>query len=280
MSVLLQTTEAIAAIKATLADASCQLPRIGVILGSGLGAFANTLSGETVIPYEDIPHFPRAGVEGHAGTLHIGAVGEQQVAVMSGRMHYYEGHSMARVTLPTRVLAGLGVKTVLVTNAAGGINPEFEPGDIMAITDHINLTGDNPLRGPNEDELGPRFPDMSSAYDSSIRETIRAAAKEVGISLKEGVYAGLAGPSYETPAEIRMLRTLGGDAVGMSTVAEVIVAAHAGLKVGGLSVITNLAAGLSDGPLTHDEVKETGERVREGLCKLLTEIITGIGNDC
>ena len=244
-------------------------PRVGVVLGSGLGAFADRITDAVTMPYAELPNFAESGVAGHRGELIVGRVAGVTVAVMAGRVHYYEGHSMERVTFPMRVLAGLGVSTVIITNAAGGTNPDYAPGDFMVIRDHINLTGQNPLRGPNDDRLGPRFPDMSEAYSRRGREALRRAASKVGVNLREGVYAGLAGPSYETPAEITMLRTLGADAVGMSTVAEVIVAAHAGLEVVGVSVITNRAAGLSATPLSHDEVKEVGARVGGVFCDLL-----------
>ena len=251
-------------------------PTVGVILGSGLGAFADMLEGALRIPYQDIPHFPTSHVEGHAGQLVIGDIGETRCVVMQGRVHYYEGYTMEAVTFPVRVLAGLGVRSLVVTNAAGTVNPDFTPGDLMIITDQINLTGDNPLRGPNDDRFGVRFPDMSHAYSTSLSAKLREAAQTAGCSLQQGVYCGLAGPSYETPAEIRMLHTLGADAVGMSTVAEVIVANHAGMEVAGLSVITNFAAGLSSQPLSHDEVTATGEKVRDQLCKMLRTAIGGL----
>jgi purine-nucleoside phosphorylase len=244
-----------------------------VVLGSGLGAFADRLDRSVTVPYGAIPGFPESTVAGHEGALVWGMLGRVPTVVMKGRVHYYEGHDMQRVTFPVRVLAGLGVPWLLVTNAAGGINPGFSPGDMMVITDHLNLTGHNPLRGPNDERLGPRFPDMSEAYCREGRAMLHAAARNAGITLREGIYAGLGGPSYETPAEIRMLARLGADAVGMSTVAEVTVARHAGLRVMGLSVITNLAAGISATPLSHAEVTETGNRVKASLCEVLANAV-------
>ena len=252
-------------------------PVVGVVLGSGLGAFAERFTNAVRIPYSEIPHFPTSGVVGHAGELVLGDMSGVKVAVMSGRVHYYEGYDMQKVVFPVRVLAGLGITNMVVTNAAGSINTAYNPGDFMLIVDHLNLTGANPLRGPNDDRLGPRFPDMSKAYAPEARELVHEAARKVGLSLREGVYAGLAGPTYETPAEIRMLHSIGADAVGMSTVAEVIAAGHAGLRVVGLSVITNLAAGLSRTPLSHDEVKEVGVRVRDEISDLLETSIGLLG---
>jgi purine-nucleoside phosphorylase len=248
-------------------------PQVGVVLGSGLGEFAESVLERTVIPYADIPHFKKAGVAGHAGRLVLGRVGEVRVAVMQGRIHYYEGHDVSEVVFPIRVLAALGLKSLLLTNAAGGINPAFKPGDLMIIRDHINLTGLNPLRGPNDDRLGPRFPDMSAAYDPAFQEIVAEALAEGGRPARRGIYAGLIGPSYETPAEIRMLAVLGADAVGMSTVTEAICARHLGLRLAGISCITNLAAGISATPLTHREVTETGERVKADFIRLLARVI-------
>ena len=251
-------------------------PTVGVVLGSGLGAFAERVENATVVPYGEISGFPRSSVAGHKGELVLGELRGVPIAVMSGRVHYYEGYPMDRVTFPVRVLAALEVKKLLITNAARGANPDYVPGDFMIISDHINLTGNNPLIGPNDDRMGPRFPDMSEAYSKAGREVLRAASKTVGVTPREGIYAGLAGPSYETPAEIRMLQTVGADAVGMSTVAEVIVASHAGIEVAGMSVITNRAAGLSETPLSHAEVKEVGDRVKGVFCDLLTEAVAGL----
>jgi purine-nucleoside phosphorylase len=264
-----QIQEAVAAVK----KATNVTPKVGVVLGSGLGAFAERVKDCTVIKYGDIPHFPESAVAGHAGELIIGDMGGVSVAVMAGRVHFYEGWTMQQVTFGVRVLAGLGAHSLLITNAAGASNPTFAPGDFMVIVDHINLTGDNPLRGQNDDRVGPRFPDMSLTYCADGRKALHEAARQVGVTLREGVYAGLAGPSYETPAEIRMMQNIGADAVGMSTVGEVIAAAHSGMKVAGLSVVTNRAAGLGSEPLSHEEVKEVGGRVRGVLCDLLAATV-------
>jgi purine-nucleoside phosphorylase len=250
-----------------------RIPRVGVVLGSGLGKFAESVAEPTVVPYSDIPHFKKAGVVGHAGRLVLGRIGPASVAVLQGRLHYYEGHDIGDVVFPLRVLAKLGIQSLLLTNAAGGINREFRPGDLMIIRDHINLTGLNPLRGANDERLGPRFPDMSAAYDPAFQEIVAAALEDIGLPARRGVYAGLIGPSYETPAEIRMLAALGADAVGMSTVPEAICARHMGLRVAGISCITNLAAGLSAQPLSHREVTETGERVKNDFIRLLSRVI-------
>jgi len=246
---------------------------IGLILGSGLGVLAEEIESPTVIPYREIPNFPVSTVEGHAGQLVTGQLEGKRVVAMQGRFHYYEGYAMQQVVFPVRVMSKLGIKALFVTNAAGGINHGFEPGDLMIIMDHINLTGANPLLGPNDDGFGPRFPDMSEAYDRKLIELAKKAASEQKIKLREGVYAGLTGPSYETPAEIKYLRSIGVDAVGMSTVPEVIVANHAGLRVLGISCITNMAAGVLPQKLTHQEVMETAERVREKFVKLVKGII-------
>jgi purine-nucleoside phosphorylase len=248
-------------------------PVLGLILGSGLGAYAESFQGRTVIPYQNLPHFPCSTVAGHSGTLVIGNVEGVLVVVLQGRVHLYEGYSIAQVSFATRVLGLLGIQQLVVTNAAGGINTDFRPGDLMLITDHINLMGCNPLAGPNLDELGPRFPDMSEAYDSAMRAIALEAARQRRIVLRQGVYIGLQGPSYETPAEIRMCRHLGADAVGMSTVPEAIVANHMGIGVLGISCITNMAAGILPQRLTHKEVIETTERVGEKFHSLLQGII-------
>lgn len=248
-------------------------PSIGLILGSGLGILADEIESPIKIPYQDIPNFPISTVEGHAGQLVIGKLNGANVVAMQGRFHFYEGYSLKEVTYPVRVMKELGVQTLIVTNAAGGINESFEAGDLMLITDHINNMGTNPLIGPNEGELGPRFPDMSESYDTELRNIAKKAANELSIKLQEGVYIGNTGPSYETPAEVRALRIIGGDAVGMSTVPEVIVAKHAGLKVLGISCISNMAAGILNQPLSHDEVMETTEKVRENFLKLVKTII-------
>ncbi len=252
-------------------------PAIGLILGSGLGAFADSLERAVSIPYTELPDFPRSSVVGHAGKLVLGFHQGLPVVSMQGRVHFYEGYQPWQVAFPARVLCRLGIKGLIVTNAAGGINSQFSVGDLMAITDHLNLAGYNPLVGPNDEQLGPRFPDMSNAYDSGFLEVLRASAKEEKVAIREGVYVSLSGPSYETPAEIRMLRTMGADAVGMSTVPEVIVAAHMGVKVAGISCITNLAAGLSKQKLSHAEVSETADRVKDVFSRLLTRFLSNLG---
>jgi purine-nucleoside phosphorylase len=252
----------------------CRLqPVLGLVLGSGLGAYADTFQNRTAIPFANLPHFPSSTVLGHSGNLIIGEAEGVPAVALQGRVHLYEGYSVAEVAFPARVLGALGIRQLIVTNAAGGINTAFRPGDLMLITDHINLMGTNPLMGPNMEELGPRFPDMSEAYDVAMRGVAREAAGQKGIFLREGVYIGLSGPSYETPAEIRMFRTLGADAVGMSTVPEVIVANHMGIRVLGISCITNMAAGILPQKLTHQEVMDTTERVRETFQSLLQGII-------
>ena len=239
----------------------------GLILGSGLGELADEIEQPIAIPFSEVPHFTVSTVVGHAGQLVYGTLSGKKVLAMQGRFHYYEGHSMQTVTYPVRVMAALGIHSIVVTNAAGGVNTSFEPGNLMLITDHINFTGDNPLIGENEDDLGPRFPDMSHAYTKAYQEKAEQVAAKLGVGLKKGVYMGFSGPTYETPAEIHMARTIGADAVGMSTVAEVIVAAHSGLKVLGISCITNLAAGMQSS-LNHAEVVETTERVKEQFKQL------------
>jgi len=244
-------------------------PRIGLVLGSGLGAFADALGG-LKIPYSELPHMPTSNVVGHAGKLCFGEVGGAEVVCMQGRVHFYEGHDLDAVVHGVRTMARLGVSAVLLTNAAGGCDSNFRAGDLMVVTDHVNLTARSPLIGPNDDALGPRFPDMTAPYDPQLREDLQAAAKELGVELRQGVYAWLTGPSYETPAEIRMLRMLGVSAVGMSTVPEVIALRHMGVRTAALSCITNLAAGLSNAPLDHKEVEETARSRRDDLLKLLT----------
>jgi purine-nucleoside phosphorylase len=248
-------------------------PEIGLILGSGLGVLGDDLEQSVTIPYHDIPHFPMSTVEGHAGELVIGRMQGRVVMLMRGRFHLYEGYEAERTTLPVRVMKVLGVKTLLVTNAAGGVNLDYEPGDLMVISDHINLTGRNPLVGPNDNALGVRFPDMSEAYSRRLREIAKQSASDLGFGVREGVYVGLLGPNYETPAEIRMLRTLGIDAVGMSTVAEVIVARHSGIEVLGISCISNMAAGILDQPLNHEEVMETSEKVKDKFISLVMAVL-------
>jgi purine-nucleoside phosphorylase len=249
-----------------------------VVLGSGLGAFAETLTAKIVIPYEEIPDFARSTVEGHSGRLVIGRIPETTVtvAVMQGRFHYYEGYSLDEVTLPIRSFGAMGVKRLILTNAAGGVNTEFRQGDLMLISDHINLMMISPLRGRHDERLGARFPDMTEVYSREYRRLAHARAAEAGIALREGVYMSLQGPNYETPAEVRMLRILGADAVGMSTVPEAIVANQMGMKTLGISLITNAAAGVEDGPINHSEVMEMGLRVSGQFCDLLTRILPGL----
>jgi purine-nucleoside phosphorylase len=248
-------------------------PEIGLILGSGLGVLADIIQDPQTISYARIPHFPVSTVEGHAGELVVGYVNHKAVLVMKGRFHAYEGYRSDTVAFPVRVMKQLGIHTIMVTNAAGGINESYRVGDLMVIADHLNMTASNPLIGPNDSEWGVRFPDMSQAYDQSLRKIAHEVAQEQGLTLQEGVYAGLTGPSYETPAEIRMLRVLGADAVGMSTVPEVLVARHAGIKVLGFSCISNMAAGILDQPLSHAEVMETTEKVKPDFLKLVLGII-------
>ncbi|TKH41865.1 purine-nucleoside phosphorylase [Paenibacillus terrae] len=248
-------------------------PEIGLILGSGLGILADLIQDGISIPYQDIPHFPVSTVEGHEGELLLGTIEGRAVVMMKGRFHMYEGYGPQLTAFPVRVMKQLGIQSLLVTNAAGGVNTSYEAGDLMVISDHLNLTGQNPLIGPNDAALGVRFPDMSEAYSRRLREIAKQTATQQGFSLQEGVYAGLLGPNYETPAEIVMLRTLGADAVGMSTVSEVIVARHAGIEVLGFSCITNMAAGILDQPLSHGEVMDTAEKVREKFLNLVLAII-------
>jgi purine-nucleoside phosphorylase len=240
------------------------------VLGSGLGAWGDTLESLTKIPYAEIPHMPRSTVVGHPGNLCLGRAGDVPVACLQGRVHLYEGHDPERVVFGVRLLARLGCRAVLLTNAAGGLAPTFSPGDLMLINDHLNLMGQNPLIGPNHDALGPRFPDMTEAYDAGLRQAAREAARETEVALQEGIYAGLLGPTYETPAEIRMLRTLGADAVGMSTVPEVIALRHMGVPAAAVSCITNLAAGLSKTKLDHSEVEATARQSRDRFTRLLS----------
>ncbi|MDQ3908558.1 MAG: purine-nucleoside phosphorylase [Acidobacteriota bacterium] len=248
-------------------------PRVALVLGSGLGAFADDLEDAVAIPFAEIPGFARSTVEGHAGRLVAGKVGGALVAVMQGRFHFYEGYSLEEVTFPVRALGLLGVKSLVLTNAAGGLNNALTQGSLMLISDHLNLMGVNPLRGANDERFGPRFPDMTEVYDKGFQEIAVEEAHAMNAELRRGVYAALAGPSYETPAEIRMLRALGADAVGMSTVPEAVVARHMGLKVLGVSCITNMAAGVLDKPIDHQEVIETGERVRATFTELLRRVI-------
>ncbi|MFL6438407.1 MAG: purine-nucleoside phosphorylase [Terriglobales bacterium] len=248
-------------------------PRLAVILGSGLGAFADDLIDRLILPYSVIPHFPVSQAVGHAGNLVIGKVDDIPVAAMQGRVHYYEGHSMARVTFPMRVFCRLGIKGVLLTNAAGGIGSQLAPGSLIVLSDHINLQGTNALIGVNEERFGPRFPDMTEAYAKDWRALALNEGRKQGIKIYEGVYAAVPGPSYETPAEIRFLRTIGADVVGMSTVAEVVVARHCGMKVLAISVVTNMAAGVLDQPIDHAEVLEMGRKIRGDFTALLKTLL-------
>jgi purine-nucleoside phosphorylase len=254
-------------------------PRIGLVLGSGLGAFANEIAGAARIDYAKIPHFPRSTAIGHAGRMVIGRVGEVPVAAMQGRVHFYEGYTMPEVIFPMRVMARMGIRVVILTNAAGGINTGLKQGRLVALRDHINLQGTNPLIGPNEDRFGVRFPDMTQVYWTPYRVAALKEARRLGIEMFEGTYAALTGPSYETPAEIRYLRSIGADLVGMSTVPEVIAAAHLGIRVLGISCVTNMAAGILDQPITAEEVLETGERVKADFVALLRGVIPRIHED-
>jgi purine-nucleoside phosphorylase len=253
-----------------------RIPKTCLILGSGLGVLANNIEEAVQIEYSDIPNFPQTTVEGHAGRLVYGNLKEKPVIAMQGRFHYYEGKKLEEVVFPVRVMKAIGVEILIITNAAGGINMQFKPGDIMLITDHINFSGVNPLRGNNLDELGPRFPDMTYAYDPELMDKAMQAAEKLEISLKRGVYAMMQGPSFETPAEIRMLRIIGADAVGMSTVPEVITAVHAKIRVLGISCITNMAAGILKQPLTHKEVMDTANQARGKFIRLLEAVIAAL----
>jgi purine-nucleoside phosphorylase len=248
-------------------------PTIGIILGSGLGPFADTLQNAVHIPYDNIPHFTKSAAVGHANELVIGDVGGKTIVAMKGRFHYYEGCTLDQVTFPVRVMKMLGIEKLIITNACGAINTDFAPGDLMLITDHINLTGNNPLLGPNNAELGVRFLDLSDTYSKKLRKTVLDIADDLNITLRQGVYAWWSGPMYETPAEIRMMRTMGADAVGMSTVPEAIIACHSGIETIGISCLTNMACGILDQPLGHEEVIETAERVKTTFLNLVTEII-------
>jgi purine-nucleoside phosphorylase len=248
-------------------------PQIAVVLGSGLGAFANELTASLEIPYADVPGWPHSTAVGHEGKLVFGSLEDVDVAVMAGRAHLYEGYTPEQVTMGVRVFGKMGARSIVLTNAAGGINLSYSKGALVLISDHINLQGSNPLCGVNDDALGPRFPDMSDAYSAEYRQIAHAVAAEQGITLHEGVYGAMLGPSYETPAEIRMLRTIGADLVGMSTVAEVIAARHMGLQVLAISCVTNMAAGILPQKINHEEVLETGHRVRGTLIRLLKDLL-------
>ncbi|MCL1906164.1 MAG: purine-nucleoside phosphorylase [Clostridiales bacterium] len=254
---------------------SARLPKAdtAVVLGSGLGALAEMLESPIAIPFADIPHFPQATVKGHSGTLYAGNLHGRPLLIMGGRLHFYEGHSLSRVVFPVRLLAALGIEKLILTNAAGGINTAFAPGSLMLIRDHINLMGSNPLIGPNQEEWGPRFPDMCRVYHESLAEIALQEAKRLDIALHEGVYIAFTGPSFETPAEIRLARLLGADAVGMSTVPEAIAARHIGLKLLAISCISNAAAGISGAELNHQEVLDAGKRAGQQFTALLNAVI-------
>lgn len=248
-------------------------PRIAIVLGSGLGGFADDFEDPVHIPYQDIPGFPRSTAEGHAGRLVAGNVDGVPVLAMQGRVHYYEGYTLEEVTFPIRTFKLLDIKTLVLTNASGGINVQLTQGALMVLSDHLNLMGDNPLRGPNDERFGPRFPDMSAVYSPELQALVVEEAKAIGVEVRRGIYGALSGPSYETPAEIHLLRTLGADAVGMSTVPEAIVARHMDLEVLGISCITNMAAGIGDEPINHAEVMATGDRVRGTFTQLLRRVV-------
>jgi len=252
--------------------------RIALVLGSGLGGFAEEFKDSVKLPYREIPGFVSSTAQGHVGSLVIGKVEGVPLLAMQGRVHYYEGYSLEEVTFPIRTFRLLGINTLILTNAAGGVNVELTQGALMVISDHLNLMGVNPLRGPNDERFGPRFPDMSEVYSRELQELVIEEARELGVTVRRGIYAGLPGPSYETPAEIHMLRAFGVDAVGMSTVPEAIVARHMGMSVLGISCITNMAAGINESPINHEEVMETGERVRETFTQLLRRIIAKTPN--
>jgi purine-nucleoside phosphorylase len=249
-------------------------PRVAIVLGSGLGGFADEFEDAVRIPYAEIPGFPASTAQGHAGRLVIGKVGQIPVLAMQGRVHFYEGYTLEEVTFPIRTFKLLGIRNLVLTNAAGGIDVELSQGTLMVISDHLNLMDANPLRGPNDERFGPRFPDLSEAYSRDLQEAVVEEARILGIEIRRGIYAALPGPSYETPAEIHMVRALGADAVGMSTVPETIVARHMGMNVLGISCITNMAAGISDEPIDHEEVLETGRRVRAVFTQLLRGVIS------
>jgi purine-nucleoside phosphorylase len=253
-------------------------PRVALVLGSGLGGFADEFHEPVRIPYGEIPGFVSSTAEGHAGQLVIGKLENVPLIAMQGRVHYYEGYSLEEVTFPIRTFKVLGIRTLILTNAAGGINVEFNQGALMVISDHLNLMGVNPLRGPNDVRFGPRFPDMTEVYSRELQEIAIEEARSMGVEIRRGIYAGLSGPSYETPAEIHMLRTFSADAVGMSTVPEAIVARHSGVEVLGISCITNMAAGITDQPINHEEVMETGNRVKETFAGLLKRVVVRVSS--
>ena len=257
----------------TIRTLTSEKPRLAIVLGSGLGAFADDFEDAVRIPYQQIPGFVTSTAQGHAGSLVMGKVEGVPVLAMQGRVHYYEGYSLEEVTFPVRTFKLLGIETLVLTNAAGGVDVQLSQGTLMVISDHLNFMGVNPLRGPNDERFGPRFPDMSEVYSRDLQEQVVEEAREMGVIVRRGIYAALAGPSYETPAEIHMIRSFGADAVGMSTVPEAIVARHMGLNVLGISCITNMAAGISENLINHDEVMETGKRVRGIFTELLRRVI-------
>lgn len=265
--------ERVATAAATIREALTSVPKTAVVLGSGLGPLADRLADREELSYAAIPHFPETTVAGHAGRLVAGAVGGARVIYLQGRFHFYEGHDLATVTLPVRVLKQLGVEVLVLTAATGGVNPEYRPGDIVCLSDHLNLIGQNPLRGPHDARLGPRFPDMTEVYSHRLRGIAAREAERLGFSLRSGVYACLPGPSYETPAEIRMLRTLGADVVGMSTVPEAVVARHAGLEVLAFALVTNAAAGVTGEPISHEDVLEAGRNAVPKLGGLIEAVV-------
>ena len=250
-----------------------EIPRVAIVLGSGLGGFADDFADAVGIPYEDIPGFARSTAQGHAGRLVIGKIDQTPLVAMQGRVHFYEGYQLEQVTFPIRTFKLLGIKTLILTNASGGINVQLTQGALMVLSDHLNLMGDNPLRGLNDSRFGPRFPDMSAVYSPELQELVIEEARALGVEVRRGIYAALAGPSYETPAEIHLLRNLGADAVGMSTVPEAIVARHMGIEVLGISCITNMAAGIGDEPINHEDVMATGDRVRSTFTQLLRRVV-------
>ncbi len=253
---------------------SSHTPRVGVVLGSGLGAFVDKIEQKIIIPYSEIPYFKKVTVKGHGGKLILGKINGVEVAVMQGRFHFYEGHGLDEVVFPVRVLKKLGIETLILTNAAGGVNLGYKPGELVVLTDHINLTGQNPLIGPNDEEFGPRFPDMTHTYDSELIKLLDKSAGELNISIQKGIYAGVLGPTYETPSEIKMIRILGGDVVGMSTVPEAIVANHLGLKICGVSCVTNMGAGITNQKLNHDDIKDEALKVMNNFTELLNLFIS------
>ena len=251
-----------------------KIPRTALILGSGLGVLAEEVQDSVSIPYADIPHFPVSTAPGHAGVFTAGTLEGQEVIVMGGRFHFYEGYDMETIAFPIRVMKTIGVETLILTNAAGGVNEQYKPGDLMIITDHLNMVGQNPLRGPNDEQLGLRFPDLSTLYNPELSSILESTARENGIEYRKGVYAWTSGPSFETPAEIRMLRTMGADAVGMSTVPEAITAHHCGIRVAGVSCISNMAAGVLDQPITQEEVFEVAALVRDRFSTLIRQTLS------